>query len=134
LYILERWCRPKDSGLLKPWGEFVHLSETDVRNKGLDIILADLATFRTRDCSAGSEFTISPQRKKKAWKLLGECDEVAISLHLGSELWIDPMIVTGRRKARGEQKDRLFLSLPSTNEKFFSILEEAYEKCCTVYQ
>lgn len=132
-YILKRWCRPKVSGVLKPWGEFVYLSEDDVRKKGLDIILVDLAGFAARHCSLDSEFTISPQRTKKAWKLLGECDEVAISLHCGSELWIDPIVVTGHRRGVGYVEDRFYLSLPSTNEKFFAVLKKAYEKCCRVY-
>lgn len=118
---------------MKPWGEFVYLSEEDVRTKGLDIVLVDLAGFFARDCSLGSEFTISPERKKKAWKLLGECDEVGISLHFGQELWIDPIVVTGRRRGVGYAEDRFFLSLPSTNERFFAVLTKAYEKCCRVY-
>ena len=133
-YILQRWYRPPDSGVCETWGEFVYLTEDDVRKKGLDIILVDLAGFDSRHKSVHSEFTGSPERKKRASKLLREADKVSISLHFGDELWISPIVTDGRGRGTGFEEDLLFLSLPSTNEKFFAILKEAYDKCCRVYR
>jgi hypothetical protein len=116
------------------WGAFVYLPEDDVRKKGLDIILLEFADFATRRQPVSSDFTGSPERKKRARKLLRESDEVSLSLHFGNELWIDPIVTDGRGRGTGFAEDRLFLSLPSTSEKFFAILKEAYDKCCRVYR
>ena len=54
-----------DSGSITAWGKFMHLTEDEVRVKGLDIILRDLKEFPSRDSSFGSQFTGRLSTKEK---------------------------------------------------------------------
>ena len=132
-FILMRMCQPHGSGVITAWGKFVHLSEDEVRLKGLDIILRDLKEFPSRDSSFCSEFTGSLEHKRKVRRVLRDYWQVSISLRAGPALWIGPMVETGRNRGVGYAEDRIVVALPCSNEKFYGFLCQAYDRCCVVY-
>jgi hypothetical protein len=128
-----RMCQPEGSGVITAWGKFVYLSADDLRQKGLKIILKDLKEFPSRDSSFGSEFTGTPEHKRKLRKMLRDYWSVSISLRDGPELWLDPIVETGRDRGTGFAEDRIFVPLPCSNKKFYDCLKQAFEKCCVAY-
>ena len=132
-FILMRMYQPEGSGVIMSWGKFLHLSEDEVRRKGLDIVLRDLKEFPLRDSSVGSEFAGSLEHKRQVRKMLREYWCVSISMRTGPVVWIDPIVETGRNRGVGYAEDRIVLPLPSSNQKFYGCLRQAYDKCCVAY-
>src|SRR5688572_15692065 len=87
---------PLGDGASTKYGEFVHVSADDMRNKGLDLILADLQEYSQRNPKHGSViYGFSPEAKK-ASKFLRAYDQVHVSLQLESVLSLGPVCVTSR--------------------------------------
>ena len=128
-----RFWKQDASSFLWQWGDLVHMTQEDVRTRGLDILLGEFYDFQDRSKSAPSEVTSSPKEKRRAGRLLSDCDQVSISLHSGPELWIQPVIITGRGSGRGDPKDKVVLPLPSDNLRLLEALDTAYSRCATVY-
>ena len=116
------------------FGDFVHLSAEDMRNKGLALILADLQEYPSRNPEHGSVVHGFTPEAKKAVKFLRDYDEVNVSLDSESVLILGPVCVTGRARRSGvvNKEDVHLISLPCSNEVFFQKLLGAFEKCCYV--
>src|SRR5512138_1099158 len=119
-FMLMRMCQPEGFGVITAWGKFVHLSDDEVRLRGLDIILEDLKQFPSRDSTVGSEFTGSLEHKRKLRKMLRDYWAVGISLRAGPVLWLAPVVETGRDRGVGYAEDRIVVPLPCSNERFYS--------------
>lgn len=114
------------------YGEFVHVSADDMRNKALDLILADFGEYSKRDTKHGSVIHGFSAAAKKANKFLRAYDQVHVRLQSDSVLSFGPVCVTSRSGDSGvvRKQDVSTVSLPCSNEVFFQNLMAAFEKCC----
>jgi hypothetical protein len=124
----------REGGASTAFGDFVHVSATDMRTKGLDLILADFQEYSSRDPKHGSVVSGFTPEAKKASKFLRAYDEVSVWLASESVLSLGPVCVTGRTRESGvvNKEDVQLISLPCSNEGFFQKLLGAFEKCCYV--
>jgi hypothetical protein len=123
---------PLGNGASTTYGEFVHVSADDMRNKALDLILADFQEYSQRDPRHGSVIHGFSAEAKKASKFLRAYDHVHVSLESDSVLSFGPVCVTSRSGDSGvvSKRDVSTVSLPCSNEAFFQNLMAAFDKCC----
>jgi hypothetical protein len=123
---------PLGNGATTNYGEFVHVSADDMRNKGVGLILADFQEYSQRDPKHGSVIDGFSPEAKKASKFLRAYDQVHVSLQSESVLSLGPVCVTSRSGDSGvvNKQDVSLVSLPCSNEAFFQKLTAAFDKCC----
>jgi hypothetical protein len=131
-YVLMPMCISKQHHWTTAWGKLVHLTEDDVRTRGLDIILRDLQEFSTRDSDIGAEVNGSGTDARRARRLLRGCWQVEINLRPGPKLELGAMMDIGKDRGVGRPEDCFELPLPSSPEVFFHTLSDAFERCCVV--
>jgi hypothetical protein len=116
---------PVAFGAYTPYGDFVHVNTDDIRHKGLDMILADLQEFQSRDPAHGSVVTGLKPEEERARDFLKDYDRVSVLLH--PEPLIELSAVDG---GVFRQHDMVVVRPPCSNEAFFQRLEEAFHMCC----
>ena len=131
-YILEHLCVLKPTGGCTPWGKLLHLTEEEMRTKGLQIVLADLEEFESRDSDDGAETNGVTPGAKKARKMLRDYWSVWVATRPGPALEITPLLETGRDSAVEYPEGRAIIRLPCSSEKFFKTLNRAFDKCCVL--
>jgi hypothetical protein len=131
-YIMLSWCVSKQHGMTTAWGKLVPLSEEDIRERGLQMVLRDLEGFSKRESDVGAEINGKTPEAKRARKRLRECWQVIITLRPNSVLEFQPMQDIGKDRGVGNAEDRLTIQLPSSPQEFFRVLNEAFDKCCVI--
>ena len=123
---------PLTNGASTTYGEFMHVSAEDMRNKGLDLILADFQDYPKRDPRHGSVIHGFSAEAKKAGKFLRAYDKVKVWLQSDSVLCFGPFCITSRSGNSGvvRKQDVSTVSLPCSKEVFFQHLTAAFDKCC----
>jgi hypothetical protein len=132
VYLFLRQAPLGNGGMSTTYGEFVHVSADDMRNKGLDLILADFREYSQRDPKHGSVIHGFSPKAKKANKYLRAYDEVHVWLESESVLGFGPVCVTSRSGDSGivDKQDVTSVTLPCSSDVFFQNLTAAFGKCC----
>ena len=103
-----------------------------MQTRSLQIIQRDLDEFATRDSDVGAETNGLTPEAKKARRVLRDYWHVSIGLRPGPSLELNPVCEVGRDSGIGYPEDRITVSLPCTQEKFWRILQDAFERCCVI--
>lgn len=130
-YILMPLCIDKKDRHTTAWGKLVHLTEEDMRTRGLSIVLHDLEEFSSRDSSVGAEVNGMGPEAKRARRQLREYWHVGITLRPGPKLELQAIMDIGKDRGIGVD-DYAELPLPSSPEVFFRTLNETFERCCVI--
>jgi hypothetical protein len=128
-FILVRHAPDKQlSGISFPWGELVHLSDEQIRVRGIEIVMADFLEFASRDCDAEAVWS-NPAARKKAQRILRDYFSVSVGLLEQPilDIWSWHETARGRRVTLPE--DHFQLAVPCAPETFYATISEALERC-----
>lgn len=128
-FILVRHAPDKQvSGVHVPWGELIHLSDEEVRVRGIEIVLADLREFTSRDSDAEAVWSRVGARKN-AEKVLR--DYFGVSIGLLEQPMLD--VWSWHESARGRRvtlpEDHFQLALPCSAQLFYATISDAFNRC-----
>jgi hypothetical protein len=129
IYYLQSYCQDKHTRIHHNWGHLASFSETDMKSRGLDIVLADLREFPHRDSERRLETsnkTPEGKRDAKAWR---ESVPVFISLLPDGAIQLTPTAKWSRAAWTHLTDESLTLKQPTTPEAFFQALTTAFDRC-----
>jgi len=126
-FVLEHEAISKEFGWTTSCGSLVHISNSEMINKGINVVLQSISEFFQREKLEKSELEKLPiaQQKKfeRAHKLLG------LSLNRQDLLRLTPMHKGNRGGYISTPGEEIHVDLPCSNQEFYQKLMEAFSKC-----
>lgn len=116
-----------------PWGSLVRYSETEMRQRGERIVTDAFAGFYDRKEADGAERNGMTPEAKRAKRLLSEYWLMTISLVTSDCLRLQPVCDAGRGQKRSFREHEILLHISAPPEEFYGMLEQAFSKCCVIY-
>ena len=128
-FVVIPYIEDRKLGIPLASGDFVRLSEEEMRQRGRTIVSDCFDAFLVRDVADQSEVEKMSDAQKKEFE--AEHKLISACLQRGSEIWLDPMRVT-KAGCKGHAglglQFRTVVTWPISDEEFFVATMRAFQK------
>jgi len=125
-FLIESLIIDSEFGWYASCGKFQHITDDEIKNCGLNYIMHNIKEFKRREKKELSEHdkmtSVQYRRFHKNHK------QVGIDSDNSNTLRITPMHRC-RGGRVGKEGEEMYIQLPCSNEDFYNILMEAFDKC-----
>ncbi len=107
------------------WGKFVHASEAEMKSRGLDLVLANLAEFSSRDGSGKCDLDRMPSAARR--RFLSTHKSISVFLPDPNRLMLQGTTRHSATGSAGMPEQRIEMRLPMPQTSFYSALIRAFD-------